>query len=140
MPRARLGGLLAPGHGSEHQGTAWLLVGLVLAAFCTACDVEETTIPFHLQGIWTTDAPRYGDRYMELRARHVLFGIRERGVDVYSVRRVEETIEDDKRVYTIFYGDDEGGDLSLSFYQGSDGGEEIVFKHQPQLRWTRMES
>lgn len=124
----------------EGRRPARVLLGVVLAALCTACGLGETTVPPHLQGMWTTDAPRYGDRYMELRSRHVLFGVRDGNVEVYTVQRVEQTIEDDKDLYTISYGDDEGPDFNLSFYHGVNGRGEIVFKHQPHLRWTRTGS
>ncbi|MGH7424069.1 MAG: hypothetical protein ACREJ1_10410, partial [Candidatus Methylomirabilales bacterium] len=48
---------------------------MALIATLAGCQAQkESPVPDHLLGVWTTSAPRYADRYIEIRNDMIIFG------------------------------------------------------------------
>jgi len=82
--------------GSKEMTPRRIVAATALLATLAGCQAQnENPVPDHLLGVWTTSAPRYADRYIEIRHDMIIFGT---GVTHSSStcsrtlkRRVEET-------------------------------------------------
>lgn len=98
---------------------------------------EHNLIPGQLAGVWTTDAPRYQGRFLELYEAFVIVGEGpEHSPSVQMVDKVKAHPEQNDLALTIYSSDLEGGhyELTLQFNPANHG--EIRFPHQKEV-WKR---
>lgn len=90
-----------------------------------------------ISGHWTTAAPAYADRFLEIRPDRLVFGLGEEGEVSHSLVGVFlEPGEGDARQYVIAYdgGDPNGTPLELRL---SARGGRLVLANLPGVVWTR---
>lgn len=111
-----------------------LFLASCLAALAACSSRKTEPLPGDLIGVWTTDTPRYRDRYLELREDAIVFGTgggkfeTYRIVDVYSVRKGPE------RLYEVGYVVSERDRATISFYYANGI---LRLKNQEKTSWQK---
>ena len=98
---------------------------------------QAATVPDSLVGVWETAAPRYADRFFEIKKNHIIFGTGEGNFDVQRIKSIEETGGAKSTAYTIHYANPGEPEHELSFYYEPDGNGIVRFKNQHQIKWTK---
>jgi hypothetical protein len=113
------------------------LVGLAVACALAACRSRETTVPDGLIGVWTTEAPKYQDRFFDLRSDKVLFGTGNGNSDSNPIVAIETAEEDGHLLCNIDYLGSEGQEYTFSFYYDPANGGVINLKNQLEIDWQK---
>ena len=113
------------------------LVGLAVACALAACRPREITIPDGLIGVWTTEAPRYQDRFFDLRPEKVIFGTGNGNSNSNPIVAIETAEEDGHLRYNIDYWGSEGQEYTFSFYYDPANGGVITLKNQRNIDWRK---
>jgi hypothetical protein len=117
-----------------------LFAFIIAAATAPGCNRSSSdTVPDSLLGVWTTPDSRYADRFFELRAQSVTFGLGENGRAVLPVSSVEWNSDYGKSLFTVHYQGEDGSETSMEFYHLPLDGV-LVFKNQLQTYWLRKRS
>ncbi len=114
------------------------MIAVAILTVLVGCGRERTqTVPDGLVGVWKTAAPKYADRFLELRKTTISFGTG--GQDFYTrtIVAVEKRRQDDNRLYTVFYVNSEG-EYKFSFYYEPVSGGVIRYKNQKSIAWSRQ--
>jgi len=115
-----------------------LLVAALTLLACLGCSKNRyNLIPSQLAGSWTTDAPRYNGRFLELYQAFVIVGEGpEHPPSVQMVDKVMTHPEQNDLTLTLYSSDLEGShyELTLQFSPANHG--EIRFPHQKEV-WKR---
>ncbi len=112
--------------------TAVLVTVLVLRS------KDNQFLPDDLVGRWTTSAPEYTNRFLELSEVAVIFGTGEDNIDVNFISSVDKRVEGGSTLYTIKYRDPKGMDGQVSLYW--DPTEEVIrLKNQKRIIWEKEE-
>jgi len=117
-----------------------IIVGAILLGISlVGCHKPEPLrLPPELLGRWTTTAPKYADRYFELRANHTaVFGLGGRRVDVSPIVAIELVRDGDFLQYHISHLSEVGEvyRFSLSYHPARPS--ELRFVNQPNIVWTK---
>ena len=113
-------------------------LALLVAGACGPPTLDQ--VPAHLVGRWQTDAPRYAERWLEVRPDSLSFGMGRVALDVHAIERIEiEPEADEGAAYRLHYTEVEGfSDVLVLHYRGTPA---------PSLRlgardekWTRVAS
>jgi hypothetical protein len=99
---------------------------------------KNKDIPENLIGKWTTSAPGYEDRFIEITKETFVYGLGGDKKDVYFISNLETNPERNKLLYTISFKNKDGLEFTRSFYYDSENGEAIKFKHQEHIQWRKM--
>jgi hypothetical protein len=114
-----------------------LLGWVFLASLAGGCfSFQETALPDQILGVWTTEAPRYADRFFELQKDKVIFGTGAGESDSNLVVAVEEVRQDRKQLYNIEYLSSEGQTYTFSFYYQTSP-QTIALKNQSGIEWKK---
>ena len=113
------------------------LVALAVASLLGACQFQGEALPGTLLGLWTTDAPKYRDRFFYLHPDNLTFGTG--GGDSYSndIVNIDITEEDGRRLYHLEHVGAEGQTYFFSFYYEPENGGVIKLKNQEEIPWTK---
>lgn len=116
--------------------TALAFLGMVILA---GCDHQRSSmLPRQLEGVWTTDDPRYKDRFLELSQAFVIIVTgREDAPSVQLIDHVETTQQGSELHLTVYSIDHRSGEeytMNLGF-KPQNGGE-LKFSNQSQI-WRR---
>jgi len=116
----------------------WIFVAaVVLTAVLVLRSRDNELLPDDLVGRWTTSAPKYTDRFLELNKVSVVFGTGEDNIDVNFISSVDKRVEGGSTLYTIKYRDPKGMDGQVSFYW--DPTEEVIrLKNQKRIVWEKV--
>lgn len=117
-----------------------LSISLLLAIACMASGCNNSRIlPNTLVGFWTTENPRYHDRFIELDNVYLFIGLGPRQVPKLQVVDKFKAIEDgNETTYTIYSKDLQGlGDQMTFKFRPANGGE-IEFNNQRGVVWRRF--
>lgn len=113
------------------------VVTLMLLA-CVGCSRNNSRmLPRELEGVWTTDDPRYGDRLLELSQAFVIIVA---GHDTPSVQMIDKVETQPKgtdtalTIYSTDYPEETHYEMALQFSPANGG--EMRFKNQTQV-WRR---
>ena len=111
---------------------------LIILIFVSHCGKGEI-VSDDVIGLWKTSEPTYADRSFEITKERITFGIGDGKFESYSIKkiRVEQSPQDKSRLYTIYYEDGEGGDVTFSFYYYLDNGGIIRLKNKKQMEWKK---
>lgn len=116
---------------------ALLSAPLVLAGSFGCSGNKQNLLPSQLAGFWTTNAPKYHGRFLELNRAFVIIGS---GPDnppsVQIVDSVTIHPEQQDLSLTIYSSDVETGQNELTLQFSPANGGEIRFPHQSEV-WTR---
>lgn len=115
---------------------AWLWVPAV-ASVLGACQAQSGALPDTLLGTWTTEAPKYQDRFFELTPDHLTFGTGGGTSSRDPITHIEQTKEDGRAVYHIQHQSTEGQTYTFSFYYEPQDGGTITLQNQAQIQWNR---
>src|SRR5215472_15756782 len=90
-------------------GTALVFMGIVI---CGGCDRQRgNLLPRQLVGVWTTDDPRYKDRFLELsRAFVIIVTGRDHTPSVQLIDHVETTQHGSEMLFTVYSTDHSSGE------------------------------
>ena len=112
-----------------------MLIILIFVSHCGKGEIASDDVI----GVWKTLEPTYADRSFEITKEKITFGIGNGKFESYSIKkiRVEQSLQDKSRLYTIYYEDDEGGEVTFSFYYYRDNGGIIRLKNQKQMVWKK---
>ena len=116
----------------------WIIIPiLILIAGITMFHSKKNKdIPANLIGKWTTSAPGYQDRFIELTKETLVYGLAGDKEDVYIISSLEKNQEGKNIVYTINFKNTEVK-FSRSFYYHPEHGGTIQFKHQEHITWRK---
>ena len=126
-------------HNIKKNGRKMKLKWIVIPAVIVAATItmflskKNRDIPLNLVGKWTTSAPGYEDRFLEITKETLTYGIGEDKEDVYLISSLEESLEQNNRLYTIGYKNTDGLKFTRSFYYHPENGGAIQFKHQEHI-------
>jgi hypothetical protein len=98
-------------------------------------------LPAQLEGVWTSDDPRYSDRFLELPPTFVMIvtGRHERS-SVQWIDKVNVESAGDRMVLTVYSTDfQEGTHHELALQVSPANGGEIRLRNQSQV-WKRREN
>ena len=101
---------------------------------------QRVVVPDELVGKWRTTDPNYADRAFEIDGSCVNFVTGEGTVSVGFIKKVRAVSEGNRTLYTISYSLD-GTPAEVSFfYEIIRNGEQIHFKNQENVAWTKDNS
>jgi hypothetical protein len=117
----------------------WIVIPAVIIAVAIYVfhSKKNRDIPVNLTGKWTTSAPGYQDRFIELTKETLVYGLGEDKIDVYLISSIKKGLEGKNILYTINYKNTDGLKFTRSFYYDPVNGEAIRFKHQEHIEWTK---
>jgi len=98
---------------------------------------KNKDIPENLIGKWTTSAPKYEDRFIEITKETFVYGLGGDKEDVYFISNLETNPERNKLLYAISFKNKDGLEFTRSFYYDPENGGTIQFKHQEHIKWTK---
>ena len=115
---------------------------IVLLSFAlfTGCHKNETRmLPSEIEGVWTTDDPRYHDRVLELsRTFVIIITSRTEKASIQWIDKVKADPSEDALTVTVYSTDfPEGTHQEMSFHFSAANGGEIRFKNQATV-WKRQ--
>jgi hypothetical protein len=108
-----------------------LILGITMFYF-----KKNKDIPANLIGKWTTSAPGYQDRFIELTKETIVYGTGGLTEDMYFISSLEKNLEGKDSVYTINFKNSEVKFTRSFYYHPEDGGT-IQFKHQEHITWRK---
>jgi hypothetical protein len=116
----------------------WIVIPVLIlaAALYVFYSKKNMDIPVSLIGKWTTSAPGYQDRFVEITKETLTYGLGGDKEDVYVISRLEENPEGKNIIYTINYKN-EDVKYTRSFYYHPENGGTIQFKHQEHIKWLK---
>ena len=116
----------------------WIVIpALILAAAVFVFHPNRNKdIPVKLLGKWTTSAPGYQDRFIELTKETLIYGIGGDREDVYTITGLEKNLEGNRIIYTIKYKNSEVK-FTRTFYYHPEKGGTIQFMHQEHITWRK---
>jgi hypothetical protein len=116
----------------------WLVIPVLIfvVAIYLFHSKKNKDIPSNLIGKWTTSAPGYQGRFIELTKETIVYGIGGGKEDVYTISSLEEQAEGKNIIYTINFKNSEVK-FTRSFYYHPEKGGIIQFKHQEQITWRK---
>ena len=120
----------------KHKWTAIPVIILVAVLIFVFFPKKNKDIPENLIGQWTTSAPGYQDRFIELTKETLVYGLGGDKEDVYTISSLEKNKEGKNIVYTINFKNTEVK-FSRSFYYHPEQGGTIQFKHQEHITWHK---
>jgi len=117
----------------------WIAIpAVIVAATITMFHSKKNRdIPINLIGKWTTSAPGYQDRFLEITKETLTYGLGGDKEDAYLISSIEENPEGNNTVYTISYKNRDGLEFTRSFYYHPESGGAIQFKHQEHIEWRK---
>ena len=117
----------------------WIVIPLVIVvATITMFHFKKNRdIPLDLIGKWTTSAPGYEDRFIEITKETIVYGLGGDKKDVYFISNLETNPERNKLLYTISFKNKDGLEFTRSFYYDPENGGTIQFKHQEHIEWRK---
>jgi hypothetical protein len=116
----------------------WIVIPvlILIAAIYIFHSEKNRDIPINLMGKWTTSAPGYQDRFIELTKETLVYGLGGDKEDVYIISSLEKNLEGKNTVYTINFKNSEVK-YTRSFYYHPEHGGTIQFKHQEKVTWRK---
>ena len=124
--------------GSKGMTPRRIVAAMALLATLAGCQAQkESPVPDHLLGVWSTSAPRYGDRYIEIRNDMIIFGTGGDTFELHALTEVTEAREGEAIVYTITHLNHFGQPYTLSFYYEPTSDGIMRFKNQKEIVWTK---
>ncbi len=124
--------------GSKEMTPRRIVAAMALIATLAGCqEQKESPVPDHLLGVWTTSAPRYADRYIEIRNDMIIFGTGGDAFELHALTDINEVREGEAIVYTITHLNHFGQAYTLSFYYEPTSDGIIRFKNQREIAWTK---
>lgn len=116
-----------------------LLPICALLIVCAGCSQENPRLlPRQLAGMWTTDEPRYKDRFLELYTTYVIIGAGpSQPPQVQVIDSVKREPAGNEDAYTIESSDLDGTEHVMTLQFNPDHGGEIRFKNQKNIVWRR---
>jgi len=118
--------------------TLRMTVIILMLLVCVGCSHHYTPLPPEVKGVWTTDDPRYRDRFLELSQAFVIVVTGPH--DTPSVQLVDKVeiepmgLDEALTIYSTDYSDGAHYQMALQFSPANGG--EIRFKNQGQV-WKR---
>ena len=124
--------------GSQEMTPGRIVTAMALLAILAACQAQkENPVPDHLLGVWTTSAPRYADRYIEIRNDIIIFGTGGETFELHALMDITETREGESIVYTITHLNHYGQRYRLAFYYDPSTNGIIRFRNQREVAWKK---
>ncbi len=116
----------------------WIVIPVLIfvAAMYLFHFKKNKDIPAKLIGRWTTSAPGYQNRFIELTKKTIVYGIGGGKEDIYMISSLEEQLEGKNIIYSINFNNSEVK-FTRSFYYHPEKGGTIHFKHQGQITWRK---
>ena len=117
----------------------WIVIPAVIIAVAIYVfhSKKNRDIPVNLTGKWTTSAPGYQDRFIELTKETLVYGLGGDKEDVYFISSIKESLEENNILFTISYKNTDGLEFTRSFYYHPENEGAIQFKHQEHIKWTK---
>jgi len=117
----------------------WIVIpALIIAvAIYVFPSKKNRDILVNLTGKWTTSAPGYQNRFIELTKETLTYGLGGDKIDVYFISSIKKGLEGNDILITINYKNTDGLKFTRSFYYDPVNGEAIKFKHQEHVKWTK---
>lgn len=117
-----------------------VLLLLAIACMSSGCN-NSRILPDALVGFWTTENPRYRDRFIELDNVYLFIGVGTRQVPkLQVVNKFKAMQAGNETTYTIYSKDMQGvGDQMTFKFRPANGGE-IEFSNQRGVVWRRVPS
>ncbi len=113
------------------------LVLAILLIFVGCNGNNLRLLPAELSGIWTTDAPRYQGRFLELSQAYVIIGVGDGSVDLQRIVHVESVASGNETTYTVFSKDSDGMDAKLIIVFKHDNGGQFQLGNQSGIIWKK---
>lgn len=119
----------------------WLRVlgAVLMVSLCAGCNsTSSLTLPREMEGVWTTDDPRFQGRFMELSPSFVIIVTgHDDPASVQFVDKVESPAPGDVSSLTVYSTDySEGAHYQMRLQFSPANGGEIRFQNQG-LVWRR---
>lgn len=109
---------------------------LVILIGCHAAEIDG--LPEGMVGIWKTSAPKYADRFFELKENDLVsFGTGEGLTQIHPISSVERVATVDGVLYSVHYADIEEEEYTFNFFWDSSMSGVIRIKNQIGIEWTK---
>jgi hypothetical protein len=117
----------------------WIVIPvlIVAAAIYGFHSKKSRDIPVNLIGKWTTLAPGYQDRFIELTKETLTYGLGGDKKDICFISSIKKRPEGNNVLYSINYKNTDGLKFTRSFYYDAENGDMIKFKHQEHIEWRK---
>lgn len=114
-----------------------IFILLIMFAFVGCNGNNPRLLPDELSGLWTTDAPLYQGRFLELSRPYIIVGVGDGSVDLQRIMHVESAALGDQVTYTVLSKDAQGMDTKLIIvFKSTDGGQ-FQLGSQSGIIWKR---
>jgi len=111
---------------------------LAIAWMAPGCN-NSRILPDTLVGFWTTENPRYQDRFIELDNVYLFIGVGTRQVPrLQVVNKFKAVQAGNETTYTIYSTDMQGVGNQMTFKFSTANGGEIEFNNQGGVVWSRF--
>jgi hypothetical protein len=97
---------------------------------------ENSAPPDYIQGKWTTDDPKYNDRYIVITERLLTIGLGNGTESVNTITGVTSRESDVRTEYRISYRDNEGEEWTLTLYYAATDHGTMQIKNSNSL-WRK---
>jgi hypothetical protein len=114
--------------------TALVVFGIFVATWIRPRHIK---VPRELVGTWTTDAPQYSDRSMEIDLACISFLTGGGTQSTGFIDDIRSVAGNGKTFYTISY-DQDGSENQISFYYEDGPKETLRFKNQDDVVWSKQ--
>ena len=109
---------------------------VILAGLVLLFPGKTWLVPDHLTGVWTTAAPKYADRFLEITRVSIIFGTGGDNIYVNFITDVEETVGSKGTDYTLHFQDLQ--ELKGTAYIHYDPAKGVIrLKNQRRIEWTK---
>ncbi len=98
------------------------------------------TIPPELIGVWVSDAPGYGDRYMEFEKERLTIGTGAESIELNFIEEVRAREGREGTRYHIRYRNVRRLPLQLMLLYRPDRGGSFTIRHLEEVVWRRKKS
>ena len=116
------------------------LMAMALMFVFALHDKKEDPVPRQLWGYWTTDAPGYENRYLEVDEHYILIGVNEEDMpDLQRVAKVHCATVGEKLTCAIYSSNSEAN-LQWTLDYSPELGGEVHVKNQRGVVWHRQPS
>ena len=101
---------------------------------------RPATIPAELRGKWTTDNPRYADRYLDVGVNLIALSLGSKKISVWFIEQVETLPTKSGKQYVLHMRDEDGELQSLAMQLDPDAGYRMQLGRQHEVVWRRQSS
>jgi hypothetical protein len=122
----------------RNRSRCWIALSALVLVLASCAKKTYKEVPDELVGVWKTSAPKYDDRFFELKKNSITFGTGEGASETFPVTKTEMQPEDGENLYQVYYVATEGDTQQWVFYFPAAGQGSLRLKNQKSIPWNKQ--